>query len=336
MKIHARRLLREELPESTVERLAAGSWFASAGFAGLWRTIGGTPVVWVMERDGRFAGVMPGVEFGHGPLALFCSMPDGCYGGLLLEPEAESERAAIATALFDALSERRYRGTHVFDFYHTLPQHPGFTARACEATLIEIGGAEWSPPDRKLVAQARKATREGIRVEPFEWTRHRERLLRLVEITAARHRVEPRYPPAFYQALSELATRDPRVVWRWCEHDGAPAASHIYVRERGMLLAWHTYFDRRFSFLKPNPYIRLTLCRTLAPAGLTCMNLGSTPATAPGLAAYKMRWGGARVTYPRYERTRGLHADLLMAALAGWRRDNGNGAANGHGSASPD
>jgi len=328
MSLRVRCLSRDELPEPTLERLAAGSWFATAGFAGLWRTVDGTPVGWVVERDGRLAGVMPGVEFGHGPLTRFCSMPDGCYGGLLLEPEAEDDRAAIAAELFEALSARRYRGAHVFDFYQTLTRHPGFVVRACEATVVEIGGPDWAPPDRKLVAQARKATRQGIRVESFEWARHGEGFLRLVELTALRHHAKPRYPRAFYQALADLAARDPRVVWRWCEHDGAPAASHIYVRERGMLLAWHSYFDRRFSFLKPNPYIRLTTCRTAA-AGLARMNLGSTPATAAGLAAYKRRWGGTRVTYPSYERT--ARAGLL-AVLGGFRRRNGNGAGNGHAS----
>ena len=317
----ARRLSREEVAEPTVMRLAADSWFASAGFADLWRTVGGTPVAWVVEQDGRNVGVMPGVEFGHGPLAVFCSMPDGCYGGLLLEPEAEEGRDAIATALFEALAARRYRRAHVFDFYRTLPRHPGFDARPCEATLVELG-ADWMPADHKLVAQSRKATREGIRVETFDWARHGEGFLKLVDLTAARHGVDPRYPAVFFQALAELAVRDPRVIWRWCEHEGAPAASHIYVRERGMLLAWHSYFDRRFSFLKPNPHIRLALCRTLAPTGLV-MNLGSTPSTAPGLAAYKARWGGRRVTYPRYERS-GFPG--LLANLA---RRNGNGNGDG-------
>ena len=322
MSVIVRRVSRDEVSEPLVERLTERSFFASAGFSSLWSAVGGVSVAWIVERDGRLAGLMPGVEFGHGPLARFCSMPDGCYGGLFLEPDAEPDRVALASAVFEALAARRYRGAHVFDFYRTLPRHPGFDARSCEATLVEIGGADWSPPDRKLVAQARKASREGIHVEPFEWTRHGEGFLKLVKITAVRHRTEPRYPPAFFQALAALAARDPRVVWRWCEHEGAPAASHIYVRERGMMLAWHTYFDRRFSFLKPNPYIRLTLGRTLAPAR---MNLGSTPAGAAGLAAYKRRWGGTQVTYPRYERLGGIPGGQLLTALAGRHGGNGDG-----------
>lgn len=90
---------------------------------------------------------------------------------------------------------------------------------------------------------------------------------------------------------------DPRVHWLWCEHQGRPACSHIYFSERNVLQGWQIAFDKSFSFLKPNQYIRFTMCRRMAARGITRLNLGATPEGADGLLYYKRRWGGRPLRY---------------------------------------
>ncbi len=295
MKI-ARRPLAE-VPDDALARLADGAFFTSRGFAELWRARGGRPVAWTLELDGATAALLPGVEYGAGPLARFLSMPDGCYGGVLVDPALASERAALAAALLAAVERRRYALAWVFDFHGTLAPGGRPGDQRLETTIVDIHDPGGAPPDPKLRAQVRKAEREGIAVERFDWTRHGEAFLALATLTARRHGAAPRYGRAFYAALAALAARDERIVWRWCARDGRPACAHIYFVERGMLQAWQTYFDPAFSFLKPNPFIRTETCHALARRGVRWLNLGATPSYAAGLAAYKRRWGGTCVTY---------------------------------------
>ena len=295
-----------EVPADEYARLVGGSFFASPGFPGLWRALGGRPVAWTVEAEGALAAVLPGVEFGRGPLARFASMPDGCYGGLFVDPALERERETLARVLFAGLAGRHYAKAFVFDFHGLVPCGPGFDAMRCETALVDISDPGWMPADRKLRAQIRKAQREGLRLEPFDWDRHHAGFLALTALTARGHGLRPRYTAAFFEALAGLARRDARVRWVWCQHDGRPVCSHIYFEQGGILQAWQSCFDRDFSYLKPNQFVRFSVCREMAGRGVGWLNLGSTPEGSPGLAYFKARWGGRRVAYHGYVRREGL------------------------------
>ena len=305
-----------EIPAAAHLRLAGDSFFASPGFLALWTAHGGRPGAWLAEDGGRPFAMLPGVEYGAGPIARFASVPDDCYGGLRLDPAAEPDRAAVAAALLAGVRRRRYAKVWVFDFHGTLPAAPaGFATVTAETRLVDISAPDWAPADPALLAQARHAARAGLRLERFDWDRHAGGFLALVRRTAAQQGRRPRHAQAFYRALAALAGRDDRVWWRWCEHDGRPVASHIYFIECGVLQAWQSHHDRAFAALHPNPYIRLALCRELAARGVGRLNIGATPAGADGLAAYKARWGGSLVRYPAYVRVGplGRLADTLRS-----------------------
>jgi hypothetical protein len=287
----------KDVPPAAYDRLIGSSFFASRGFVELWSARGGRPVVWTATRDGAIAAILPGVEFGVWPLRRFTSMPDGCYGGVFTDPAFGPERDALAAELLGAIDRGRYARIHVFDFSGTLPSHPGFRMTTGVTTLVDIGAPDWHPPDAELCAQIRKAERDGTRIERFDAARHLTRFLALSSATDRRHGIGPRYSREFYRGLAALAGRDPRVLWRWCERDGRAACSHIYFVERGVLQAWQSCFDKEYSFMKPNAYLRYTLCREMAKLGVTRLNLGGTPASATGLARFKARWGGVRIEF---------------------------------------
>jgi hypothetical protein len=256
----------------------------------------------VVRVDGALGGVLPGVELRRGPFVSFLAMPDGCYSGAFIDPALSAEGERIGDTLLGALARHRYALRYIFDFYGTLPHHPRFRVERCETTLVSITGPDWEPTDPKLRSQIRKAEREGISMEPFSWERHHKKFLRLMEATERRHGNPPRYPPAFFHALADLAGRDERVQWVWSEHEGRPACSHIYFVEGKVLQGWQIYFDKAFSFLKPNQYIRYAMMQRMAGRGITTLNLGATPPDAAGLAYYKRRWGGRQVTFPALSR----------------------------------
>jgi hypothetical protein len=295
-----------DVPPDAVDRILGGYFFASPGFASVWAEKGGRAVTWMAEDAGSVAALLPGVEAGRGPLCRFMSMPDGCYGGVFFADGAAAERGRLARRLLDGVAAHGYSRTHLYDFYGSVTEAPRFAPLPCATTLVDLPDETWQPPDAKLRSQIRKAEREGIRVEPFDWDRHHAEFLRLVRGCERRHGHPPRYRPAFYEALARLARADGRVHWLWCARDGRAAASHIYFVEHGALQAWQTYFDRAFSFLKPNQYIRWSLCRALARQGVRRLNLGATPEGAAGLAYYKARWGGRPFAYNVYFRRAGL------------------------------
>lgn len=301
------KIQRLTLPDMTPQiwdGLTGDRVFASSGFASLWRTKGGTPAAWaaIAGGDGAVLAMVPGVEFGPRGLRRFMSMPDGCYGGLVDALPDGRDRNRIADRILAAISGHRYLRTWLFDFYDSLPADEAFRHRQEITTLVDISSPDWQPVDGKLMSQIRKAEREGIRVEKFDWARHRHGFLSLLRSTAARQGVPVRLPPRFYEELALLAEHDERVHWLMCEHDGEPACSHIYVVDGGRLQGWQIVFDKAFSFLKPNQYMRYTVCRDMVGRGIRELNLGGTPDDAPGLKAYKNRWGGNVHRYPAYVR----------------------------------
>lgn len=302
------RLPLAHVPAADWDRLAGDSFFASRGFVELWRHAGGRPMAWIAEDAGRIAALLPGVEYGRGPWRRLASLPDGCYGGVRLDGALEAERPRFVTAILDAIARAAYAKACVFDFHRSLGAHSAFFSETETTRLAEIGVPGWQPPDAKLRSQVRKAGREGVRVEPFDASRHRDGLLSLVAGSARHHGRRQRHPAALYDALAALAARDPRVRWFWCERDGRPVATHVYFVECDALQAWQSHFDRTFSFLKPNQYIRHAACLAAARDGVRWLNLGCTPPEATGLAYYKARWGGTTVRYASWYRWRGLGA----------------------------
>jgi hypothetical protein len=305
-----------DVPAARWDALTGNSFFASRGFLDLWSAAGGRPVAWLAETADGIAALLPGVEYGPGPLARFASLPDGCYGGLFVAPEREPERRGLGAMVLDAVARRRYARVCLYDFHRTLAPHPGFERAACAARLVTIGPG-WEPADRKLQAQIRKGAREGARVERFDWARHHAGFFALDARTARQHGLRPRYSYAFYRALAELAERDERVMWLWCEHRGAPVAAQIYFVERGMLQAWQSYLDRSFPWLKAAQSVRAAACALAVERGLRVLNLGSTPPGAAGLARFKARWGGELVAYAGFERREGL-GEIAAQAREPW------------------
>ncbi len=287
------RYVASDLSADDIPQPPLDSFFNSSGFADLWRAVGGTPVYWVVEDDdGDLAGFLPGVEFGLRGFRRFQAMPDGCYGGLHLSPGKPDDKEVIGRLLLDAIAGAGYLKAFVTDFYADFDRHGDFRAEKLRTTLVDIGDPGWQPPDKKLHQEIRKAEREGIVVERFDAQNHMKPFLGLVRETELRHDRKPRYPHRFYAALAELAARDDRVQWLWCEHDGRPAASHIFFMERNMIVNWQVYFDKTFSFLKPNQYTLYMMAKEASQKGIRFLNLGSSPPDAVGLQTYKGRWGG--------------------------------------------
>jgi hypothetical protein len=300
--IHIQRLPAAALPDDLGAQLENFSLFASPSFAGLWRTMGGLPVCWLLREEGKIAAALTGVEFRPHPLTRFQAMVDGLYGRLWLAPDSGLERPAALSLMMNALPLAGYARTFITDFHREYPEQNNYPARPCETTLVDISNPAWEPPDPTLRSEIRKAEREGITSVPFEADKHTEPFLKLMRQTEHRHGRSPKYTPNFFRELARLAQSDRRIRWRYCEIDGRPAASHVFLVDGTSALHWQVYFDKSFSFAKPNQFILFTMARELVADGVTILNLGASPPGADGLTAYKEKWGGTTYRYPLYYR----------------------------------
>jgi hypothetical protein len=291
---------------AVVAPLIGDSFFGSRGFADLWRTKGGKPMYWVAEDAQRILAVLPGVEFGIKPFQRLYAMPNGCYARLFYNPQVTVEKERIARMMLDGLAAARYAKLFIYDFYNSILPDLRFDAQRRTTTLVDISDPNWQPPDKNLRQEIRKAVKEGIRLEKFDPDRHFSGFLHLIKLSETRLRRKCGYSAEFFKELAALAVNDERVRWVWCEHNGEAVCSSIFVIEYGQVLFWQMYFNKAFSFLKPNQYIPYATVRSLAPTGVRQLNLGTSPENAPGVTFYKSRWGGAPYYYHNYVMKRGV------------------------------
>lgn len=290
----------DDSPEDLIDNLAQEYFFSSTNFARLWRAAGGNPVCLLLQSEGQTVGCMNAVEFGAGALKTFQAMPNGCYSRLLVADKNELDMTAVAKQIGEAVRSKGYRRSIITDFYGHYQSLNGFECTKHETQLVDISDKNWEPPDSKLRQQIRKARSEGIEVVDFERDRHIGGFMKLVKLHEKRRRVKSKYNQKFFTALAEIVKKDKRLIWKYCEREGAPVASSIFFRERDSLIHWQMYYDERFSNLQATKYIPYSVIRDSADPGIKYLNLGATPAGAEGAEFYKLKWGGKSASYKCY------------------------------------
>jgi len=287
-----------DLPVSLCSRLDSHSFFGSTGFAGVWESIGGTAVCWMLIDGESVIAALTGVEFRRRPLTRFQAMPDGCYARLYATTRVQDERVRFGQELMSAIGRAGYARVYVADYFHELGLEEEANARQYETLVVDISTLGWQPPDAKLQSEIRKAEREGVVISKLSIPEQFDGSMQLMAKTEQRHERRPKYTREFFLTLAELAVSDDRIKWLHIERDGSPVVSHIYFVEGTMALNWQIYFDKEFSHLKANQYLMYTAARSLAASGVTHLNLGATPPDAESLRSYKEKWGGVVHTYP--------------------------------------
>lgn len=296
------RYLANEIISNKIEPFTSDSFFNSYGFMNLWRHLGGKAVYWVAENAGKKVAVMAGVEFGIKPISRFQAMPDGCYGRIFFTDDDKVNRPEIVKLIMKTLADAGYLKTFIYDYYRNFSEHNSFDSFECKTHLVDISSPDWQPPDRNIRLEVRRAVKEGIVVMPFNFNEHFNPFLKLMHDTEKRLARPPKYPADFFKALARLAEKDNRVQWLWCEHNGKAAASHIYFIESNSIFAWQIYFDKQFSFLKPNQYMLFATAKSMSQEGIKYLNLGSSSPTAASVISYKKKWGGEQYIYNCYYR----------------------------------
>ena len=293
------RQLIDEMSQTLRARLHLASLYSSPAFAAIWNVKSGRPTGWVVQEAERTLAVLPGVEFGRGPLTRFQAMPDGLPSSVFLA-DPTVDRETIGQALLNGIFSHGYAKVFVTDYLKTLTQSAEFDSVACETAHVSIS-SDWTPPDKTLQSEIRKAEREGVTIVPFSTDEHLDDFLALLRKTEKRLNISPRYPDEFYAALAGIARHDSRVAWKVVAANDRLAAAHVYLLDGATALYWISCFDKEFSYLKATQYLLFTQGRTFAAQGKTHLNLGQTPPEAGSLEGFKMKWGAESYHYRQYQ-----------------------------------
>lgn len=291
-----------ELAESIRNGMHQHSLFSCPAFAALWKTHGGTATCWICQEKGNITSVLSGVEFRGKLLTRFQAMPDGLYARIYHTTDDPHRGSESAQALGAAIASAGYARLFLSDYFGEFDGVRGCQAVTSHTVLVDVSSPGWEPPDATIRSEIRKAEREGGRVVRFDSRRHMAGFLRLMRATEERHGRLPKYSDEFYAALGELAAGDSRVHWLVAEHETELAASHIYLVDGDLALYWQSFFDKKYSFLKPNQHMLYRTAVQLASRGVKTLNLGASPEDAEGLRHYKESWGGTAKSYPLYIR----------------------------------
>lgn len=290
--MECQRFQYDDLPELVQDQLRRASLLNSPEFVKLWSEASGQSVYWVLIEAGEIAMVTPSVTFGSWPLRRLQAMPDGLYCRPLLINNSGEKLSAYHKLLWSTMTNSGYARVHLVDFENKFSATPNAEVLTCEASLAEISSADWLPPDKKLQSEIRKAERENIRIEKMTTDSQLASFYELMEMTEKRHGRQPKYRRSFFASLVELARSDNRIDWTIVMVDGKAVASHINLIDGNQLVNWQVYFDKAFSWLKPNQYLLCEAARRAYSVGVKKLCLGATPDKAEGVKAYKEKWGG--------------------------------------------
>lgn len=263
-------------------------------------------MAWLAEYENKIAAVLPGIEFGSKPFTRFFSMPNGCYGGIVFSDIPNEIKIQSGEAILREIVKKKYSKSYIFDYYKTITEAKDFEIEKQQTTLVDISEPAWQPPDKKLRQQIHKAENEGIAPTIFDTKKHLVSLMSLVEKTGKRIGEKSKYSIEFFNALAELAEKDNRVWWFWCEYEGQPVSSNIFFLEQDNILHWQSYIDEAYSFLQPNKFIPFQAAKKAAARGIKYLNLGASPANADGVEFYKSKWGGRPYIYNSLVLKRGV------------------------------
>ncbi len=287
----------KEIQTEQLQQFSGYDLFSSIDFCNLWQCIGGKALFWTAYENDKIIGVLPSVEFGMKNFKRIQSMPDGCYSNLLCDDDFQ--RDEIEKQIFNEILSAGYLKIFIYDYFNKYSSVKLFDRVKCNTTLVEIS-QEWTPPDKKLVSEINKAERENVKIQKFVYEKHFEKFIKLMKATEKRHGRKPKYPNQFFKRLASLSEKNDNIQWLVVEHENELAASHINFVIGETLLSWQIYFDKKYSFLKPNQLLLFYAAREAVQKGITKLNLGSSPEQAYSLKYYKEKWGGVNYEYYCY------------------------------------
>lgn len=317
----------QELSKTIVDGRDACSLFGAPRWLALWKQLGATPLYFHFSDTSSNAKSSTGVwfsasRFGSAYLSRIQAHLDG-LPGLLLTPEsrasATQERSVsndLRDMALDALRRNAGLYAHWVDYYHQFSSEElpdGWCAQEIVTQRITLGEREGAMRDsvkRSVKRHIASGKRSGAMVRIAATEHDALATYNLAEKTHERHGRARGYPIEMYYDLLRLSQEDDRIIWYVCEHDGRIIGAHIALHECDTALSWAPYMDRAFAELKPAYVLMDAVISAARERGAVYVNLGATPAGAPGVERFKAGFGAEPYRYNVF-----IYRSLLAKAL---------------------
>ncbi|RKX20295.1 MAG: hypothetical protein DRP51_05945 [Candidatus Zixiibacteriota bacterium] len=297
------------------DTLTGNSFFASIGFASLWRALDGEPLYYLDEESGKIKAGIGGIVFGKYLFKRYDSMPDGLFGGPFFTPDYDAEKRKKFLASFEKYIKRN-------NFIRANINRPSvdlgsnmFKIQTAFEHVLELSEQGYRPRRRAVGTDIRGAERRGTRVELLESETDLERLSELARASARRQGRKTAYPCQFFYRLLKLSAGNKNILWLKAMVDNKMIASQITFFEKEAALNWAFYYDKEQSYYKPGYLLADYALRYSIEKGLKYFSMGSTPGRIESVIRYKEAWGCREQSYNNY-----MYRNILGKLICGRRR----------------
>lgn len=280
-----------------INEFISDSFFSSKPFMECWEKENGKGVVWTVEENNTVLAILCGIEFGVKPFCRFQSMPDGCFGGVIINSNIKYDISLVKRQLLDKIMSFGYMKVFIYDYFDSIQPIDAYKTFEIQTQILYLSDESIIPQDRKLKGEIKKAQIEDVSIERFEKEKHFDKFLKLMKMTEDRHQRKAKYSASFFEKLAKVSKENNKIFWLWCEHDSKAVASHINIIDRNVCLNWLAYYNKEFSYLKSNQLMESHLIEILRNRNINKLNMGASPENAVGLVKYKSKWGAKKKTY---------------------------------------
>lgn len=293
-----------ELSPALSSQLTQFSPYTTPAFVSLFEREGGRGGYYGVEVNNETVAALPAVERGVGLLKRMQALVDGLPAPVWISPDHIERAADLRRLIVEEIARRQYLKAYITD-YDNLLTGMGGVVKSQVTSVVDLaktqGPGGWLPPDKTLQGEIAKATREGVPVAPLDLSTEMDDFIKLIAKTEQRHGREPKYSRMFWTEFAELCKVDERFQMLSVSSISRLAAVHVFIVDRTTALNWQIYYDKEFSWLKPNQAITAHAIKKFAAAGVRFLNLGVTPPDAAGVQTYKAKWGGIDYSYRTIE-----------------------------------
>ena len=209
-------------------------------------------------------------------------------------------------------SERIARGT-IYSIqtppgYDTYPlAEMGYDITTWYTSILDLQKSEelWKGLNKKTRNMVRKAMKNGVNIIEGDTSSVAE-YYEMIKETFTRVGVTNILPMMFYKAILENLKPKNMVKMLLAEHDNKPIAGAIFLCYKDTVYYWHGASYREYSNVAPNNLIQWEIIKWGNENGYKHYDLVRIePDRLPGIAAFKMGWGGDTVEfYYAVKRTR--------------------------------
>ena len=233
------------------------------------------------------------------------SMPRGCYGGVVLEPDSDPEIRQQLESEFTCWCLREdFSRINLVEFSPEVNTNlDNYGIKPIFTHLLNLKYSSEEQLNKFTKSHKRNLPRaydQGFRIEEISASEGLDAYYAILEETAARQKRKPFYLMEFYQALLELFESTSKLYWPAVILDNNLLSSAIVFLHRDYAIYWDGASSPEALDKGSNFYLFWHIIQYLKERDIEVFDFGASPGSRPGLKRFKSGWGAERISYFEY------------------------------------